>query len=384
MQKIIGLVDCDSFFASCEQAANPELIGAPVCVMSRVDETGIVLARSKSVKKMGIKMCAPYFQIKDKFPGVIFVPAHMDLYKEISNRVMDTLRNFVPDVEVASIDEAYIDLTGMDKLYKKDTPLICQDIRNAIYSDLKINVSIGLGPSKLLAKLASDYAKDMGGTFEIKPDKILESVGNLEIGQVSGVGRARQQKMQSANIFTISDFISKDDGWLESAFGITGLRLKYELLGTNISDVDASPVAPKSIQSSNRLDDFTNNPGVLQNALNGHLQNVCRVLRKWNGRAEFIGVMLKYKNFKTIYKSEKIKIPTDSMQSLSVIVQNLFEHLFEKNVIYRSCGVMIDKIDYDAPAPDLFADNTKPNKLDNAIDALEKKFGKNIVKYGHV
>ncbi len=379
MKKIIGLVDCDSFFASCEQAANPKLLDVPVCVMSRIDDTGIVLARSKLVKQMGIKMCAPYFQIKNKFPDVVFVPAHMDLYKEMSHQVMEILRQFVPEVEVASIDEAYIDLTGTDAV------TICRNIRETIYSKLKINVSIGISTSKLLAKLASDYAKEMGGIFEIKSDKILETIGDLEIGRVSGVGRARLAKMQSLNIFTIKDFLNIDDGRLETIFGITGLRLKYELMGTNISDVDSNPTAPKSIQSSHRLEDFTNNAQIIQNALNHHLQSVCRTLRKWNGRAEYIGVMLKYKNFKSVYKSEKIKIPTDNMQSISPIVQQLFKTLFEKNAIYRSCGVMIDKINYDKTALDLFSDKSSaPDKLGSAIDSLEQKFGKDIVKYGFV
>ncbi len=379
MKKIIGLVDCDSFFASCEQAANPDLRDAPVCVMSRVDDTGIVLARSKSVKQMGIKMCAPYFQIKNKFPGVIFIPAHMDLYQEMSRRVMKALSNFSPNVEVASIDEAYIDLTGTDAV------AICSDIRETIYSELKINVSIGISASKLLAKLASDYAKETNGIFEIKSDKILETIGDLEIGRVSGIGRGRLAKMQSHKIFTIQDFLHTDDVRIESLFGITGLRLKYELMGTNISDVDSNPTPPKSIQSSHRLNDFTNDVAVIQNELNHHLQSVCRTLRKWNGRAEYIGVMLKYKNFQSVYKSEKLKMPTDSMTQILPIVNNLFNQLYTPNAIYRSCGVMIDKIDYKAPAPDLFSDKSSaPDKLGSAIDSLEQKFGKDIIKYGFV
>ena len=160
-EHVIALVDCDSFFVSCEQARNSELCGKPVCVVT--GGNGCVVSRSREAKKLGVKMGMPLFMAKKDF-----------------------LRQVAPEVEVVSVDEAYADLTSLDKVYKTDYFTLAVRLREKILRETKIPVSIGLAPSKLLAKLASDKAKNTGGVFQISPDTVEDVLRQTDIGEVSG------------------------------------------------------------------------------------------------------------------------------------------------------------------------------------------------------
>ncbi|MBO6290293.1 MAG: hypothetical protein J6N45_08225, partial [Alphaproteobacteria bacterium] len=183
-QHVIALVDCDCFFVSCERKDNPDLQGKPVCVMTGGGSKGIIVSRSKEAKALGIKMGQPYFQVKPNFPTAICIPARHHRYTEISKEVMDTIKTFSPDVEVTSVDEAFIDLTSLNKVYHSTYTDIIKNIRQTVWDKVGIPVSIGLGTSKTLAKLASDKAKSNNGIFVIPPDKILDIVGSMSIEDV--------------------------------------------------------------------------------------------------------------------------------------------------------------------------------------------------------
>ena len=195
-QKIIALIDCDSFFVSCERVDNPSLQDKPVCVMTSDGNKGIIISRSKEAKALGIKMGEPFFQIRNAHSNVVFLPVRHNRYDEISKQVMDVIKTFSPDVEEVSIDEAYIDLTGLNKVYKTTYTNLIKTIRQTILEKTKIPVSIGLSSSKTLAKFASDKAKKNNGIFVIRPDKILNIIGNENIEDICGIG---QQSTKSLN-----------------------------------------------------------------------------------------------------------------------------------------------------------------------------------------
>ena len=156
-QRTIALVDCDSFFVSCEQAEKPELKNTPTCVVS--GPNGCVVSRSREAKKLGIKMGMPLFMAKKEFPTANYVCSNHAKYHEYSKKVMSCLTDYSPDIEIVSVDEAYIDLTGTEKLFKKNYVEIAKEIRQIILEKTDIPVSIGISHSKILAKLASDKAK---------------------------------------------------------------------------------------------------------------------------------------------------------------------------------------------------------------------------------
>ena len=279
-QRVIALVDCDCFFVSCERKDNPDLQGKPVCVMTGASSKGIIVSRSKEAKALGIKMGQPYFQVKPNFPTAICIPARHHRYAEISREVMNTIKTFSPDVEVTSVDEAYIDLTSLNKVYNSTYTDIIKKIRHTVWDKVGIPVSIGLSTSKILAKLASDKAKSNGGIFVIPPDKILEIVGEMPIDDVCGVGRRNSEHMKFSGIFTIKDFVGKENCWIRKAFGINGLGLKSELMGEATSLVNNEPSAPQSIQVTRSFEDFTQNLEYLEHELGRHVHEACQKLRR--------------------------------------------------------------------------------------------------------
>ena len=382
-QHIIALIDCDCFFVSCERKDNPELNGKPVCVMTGAGNKGIIVSRAKEAKELGIKMGAPYFQVKPNFPTAICIPARHHRYAEISHEVMSTIKTFSPDVEVTSVDEAYIDLTGLNKLYNATYTDIIKKIRQTVWDKVGIPVSIGLGTSKTLAKLASDKAKNNGGIFVIRPDKISDIVGNMAIEDVCGVGRQNSEHMKFSGIFTIKDFVEKDNALIRKAFGINGLSLKQELLSMATSLVNSEPSAPQSIQDTRSFEDFTQSLEFLEHALNGHVHAACQKLRRWNGFCQEVEVMLKTKDFKYYATEAKLLNPTNSDQEVRKAALQLLKTLHRPNLIYRSTGVTLKNLTYGQVQQSLF-EEIKPHddKLSHLVDELEAKFGRGIIKTG--
>ena len=382
-QHIIALVDCDCFYVSCERKDNPDLQGKPVCVMTGGGSKGIIVSRAKEAKALGVKMGQPYFQVKPQYPNAICIAARMHRYSEISKEVMDCIRTFSPDVEVTSVDEAYIDLTSLDKVYKSTYTDIIKKIRQTIWDKVGIPVSIGLSCSKTLAKLASDKAKSNNGIFVIRPDKILDVVGEMPIEDVCGIGRKNSEHMKYNGIFTIKDFVEKDNGWIRKAFGINGLNLKSELTGTATSVVNSEPSAPQSIQDTRSFEDFTQNLDYLEHELNGHIHNACQKLRRWNGFCGCVEVILKTKDFKYYATEAKLENPTNGDQEVRMTAVRLLKSLYRPNLIYRATGINLKDLSYGEIQQSLF-EEIKPHddKLSHLVDELEAKYGRGIIKAG--
>lgn len=384
-RKVIALVDCDSFFVCCEQKVNPELKGKPVCVVSNKD--GCVVSRSKEAKKMGIKMGEPLFMAKKDHPKGIYIVANHDLYSDISRQVMNKLREFSPTVEVYSIDEAFVDLTGLRRLYKMEYIDFASYIREQIKKELDINVSIGMSSSKSLAKLASDKAKrDDCGVYAINPRFAFEELKKTSIEEIWGIGRNLTQLFHRSGIITAYELVSQSDVWLDKKVGIRGVELKHELLGETVSPVSNEVKLPKSIQNTSALGTFTSDLNFIKNSLNYHIHRGCSKLRRLKAKCSVVSVMLRTKDFKVYVEKKNLEKPTCYEWEVSDIVFKLLENIYKPSVLYRSSGVMLDNITFNAAEQlFLFADSeeeTKNQKLAKCLDSLENRFGKNVVKTG--
>ncbi len=384
-RKVIALVDCDSFFVCCEQKVNPELKGKPVCVVS--NKGGCVVSRSKEAKKMGIKMGEPLFMAKKDHPKGIYIVANHDLYSDISRQVMNKLREFSPTVEVYSIDEAFVDLTGLRRLYKMEYIDLASYIREQIKKELDINVSIGMSSSKSLAKLASDKAKrDDCGVYAINPRFAFEELKKTSIEEIWGIGRNLTQLFHRSGIITAYELVSQSDVWLDKKVGIRGVELKHELLGETVSPVSNEVKLPKSIQNTSALGTFTSDLNFIKNSLNYHIHRGCSKLRRLKAKCSVVSVMLRTKDFKVYVEKKNLEKPTCYEWEVSDIVFKLLENIYKPSVLYRSSGVMLDNITFNAAEQlFLFADSeeeTKNQKLAKCLDSLENRFGKNVVKTG--
>ena len=386
-KSVIALVDCDSFFVSCEQSVNSELKGRPVCVMSGRGQC--VISRSKEAKKLGIRMGMPYFQIEGQMKKATYINANHELYSKISEKVMSILKNFSPKVEVYSIDEAFVDLMGLERLYKKNYLEIAQMIREEVLKHTDIPVSIGVSSSKSLAKLASDKAKTMGeGVFLIGARKIVPLLQNTSIDEIWGIGKNLSILLRKNGIFTAYELVCQDDLWLNKQIGIRGLEMKHELLGEMVSPVSNEVKLPKSIQKTSALAKFSSDKNYLKNSLNYHIHRACVKLRGINAKCKGGSIFLRTKDFRVFCEKKVLNVATDFELEISDIVFTLLDKLYNPNILYRSTGIILDTFTMNDEAQmSLFADekvDEKKEKLSKCFDKLEARFGKDIIQTGFV
>ncbi len=384
-KRFIALVDCDSFFVCCEQKVNPELKGKPVCVIS--NKEGCVVSRSKEAKKMGIRMGEPLFMAKKEHPKGIYIVANHDLYAEISHQVMAKLREFSPLVEVYSIDEAFVDLTGLKRLYKMEYIDLAAHIRKTIKDELDVSVSIGVSSSKTLAKLASDKAKKFDcGVYAINPRFVTEELKKTQIEELWGIGRNLTTLFHKSGIITAYELVSQSDEWLDKKVGIRAREMKHELLGETVSPVSSEVKLPKSIQNTCALGTFTSNLDFIKDAVNYHIHRGCAKLRRLRAKSGVISVMLRTKDFKVFAEKKVLEKPTCYEWEVSDISFKLLEKIYNPSILYRSSGVIFDDITFDsAEQLFLFSDteeDSKNKRLAKCIDNIESRFGKNVIKTG--
>ena len=386
---VIALVDCNNFFASCEILFNPELKGKPVCVLSNND--GCIVARSNEAKALGIKMGMPYFMAKKQFKNVVYLSGNHARYNEISKRVMTKLYDYTPNVEVYSIDEAFLDLGGTRKLHRCSYEEIIEKIRLDIKNDIGIDVSIGLSYSKTLAKLACEKAKEINkknpkiGTYKIGYKKIKDELKITPIEDIWGVGFNTASLLRKHYISSAYNFTTQNDAWIKRVMGKVGLDLKYELLGECVSPVNPNETLPKSIQKTASFASFTSDKTYIANALSYHCHRVCKKLRHHGLMSGVVSIMLRAKDFYVLSSKTTLETPTNSEFEFNLKIKEMFDEIYNPNIIYRSCGVTALKLTCEnSYQMSLFNSERieKNQKLSDAWDKIEEKFGRSKLHLG--
>ena len=244
----IALVDCNNFFVSCERLFNPKLHRRPVAVLSSND--GCIIARSAEVKAMGVPMGAPYFQWSPflKTHNVIVCSSNFSLYADLSHRVMETLSDLNPELEIYSIDEAFLDLKGIDDPLKH-----CHMIRQRVLQWVGIPVSIGIGSTKTRAKVANRIAKKTAaaqGVCSPSPEEFDLILNGLDAKEIWGIGRALAHSLAKRGIQTAGQLCNQPDLWIKNHLGVVGLRIVWELRGRACLAIEESVSAKQSIMTS--------------------------------------------------------------------------------------------------------------------------------------
>ena len=384
-QKYIALIDCDSFFVSCERKLNPELKGLPVSVVS--GERGCVIARSREAKELGVPMGIPLFQAVEKFPECIYISANHYAYSKISKSVMKILKQYSPNVQVYSIDEAFVDFTGLTKLYKKNYYDLGLDIQSKILKEVDIPVTIGISTSKTLAKLASDKAKNSKNRVALAGRLTLNKLLKItEIDEVWGIGRKLGVKLRGYGINTAYDFVKREDSWIQKRFGKNGIVTKAELLGIMVSKISNEHELPKSISDTKSFLEFSSDLQFLKNELAIHIHSCCKKLRKIDCKCGTIGILLRTKDFKTYYEKTELDTPLDFEFDISKSAFEILEKMYDSNTMYRSIGIVLENFTLSSEEQlSLFDNNSKQilnENLGKSLDKLEQKFGRNIVRTG--
>jgi len=376
-------IDMDAFYASVEQLDNPWLKGKCVIVGGSSDR-GVVSAASYEARRCGVRSAMPVFQARQKCPDGIFIPPRIGRYKEISGKIMEILRQFSPLVEVVSIDEAYMDISGSERLHG-DPETMAANIKKEIKSRLGLTCSVGVAPGKFLAKVASDLDKP-DGLILLRPQQVPEFIENLPVQKVPGVGRKTHLQLESLGINTLGDVKEFPAKMLAERVGKFGRRLIE--LASGIDHCEVTPSSPhKSISSERTLAEDTDDKKLLKKFLLKQSEEVARQLRKYDVKARTITLKLKQTDFKQFTRSRTIHTPTRSSETIFRYAAGLLDD-YQLTQKIRLVGVGTSGFtSVIRPVQLELFDRVRPSdqtweKVDRAVEAITEKFGREAIKRG--
>jgi DNA polymerase IV len=382
MERTILHIDMDAFFAAIEVLDHPEFKGKPVIVGGATNR-GVVSTANYEARKFGIHSAMPIFQAREKCPGAVFLPVNMPRYKEISEDIMKILEDFTPLVEPVSIDEAFLDIMGMEDLLGNPEQ-IARQIKDRIYNKTSLTCSIGIAPNKFLAKVASDLHKPDGLTI-IQADEVDSFLATLPVEKIPGVGKRTVEALKRHGIKTAGEIKLFSEDQLVKRFGKFGLRL-HELSHGH----DSSPVVPsremKSISAEETLSYDTNDLNLLSNKLKGFAEKVAERLRYHGRKGRAISLKIKFSDFTAVTKAKTISHATDTSQVILLTARRLLkDQPLPKKV--RLIGLEVSNLsDSEGEAQmDLFpvsTDEEREGKIDKAMDEIRGKFGRKVITRG--
>lgn len=382
-----ALIDCNNFFVSCERVINPRLEGKPVVILSNND--GCIIARSNEVKKLSVPMGAPYFKWKDYLQShnVRVFSSNYMLYGDMSRRVMETLEECMPDVSIYSVDEAFSDVSGV-----RDIHTLIKNAQQTIQQWTGIPVSIGVGPTKTLAKAANEIAKknpEHSGLLVFDSAHVaLPYLQQLGVGDLWGVGRAFGEKLPRLGVHYATDLLQKDDKWLKSNFGTPGLSLVDELRGYPRTSLDSRRDVRKSVIRSRSFGSQVYDKQEIIDAITYFADRAAQKLRKEGLRTSVIRPYFQTSRHakKRYYASKTIPLPEATNDS-RVMIQACIEAvhtLFKPGFPYRKAGIACTGIvSADTYQVSLFSEERiEDNKLMTAYDAVRERFGSDYIRIG--
>ena len=312
MERVIFHVDMDAFFVSVEELFDPSLKGKPVVVGGQRNERGVVSAASYAARKFGVHSAMPLRTAAKLCPQAIFVDGHPDRYREYSGKVYEVLNRFSPKLEMVSIDEAYVDMTGTERLH--GPPLrAAHALHNTMKAETQLNCSIGIGTSRLIAKVCSDQAKP-NGVLWILPGREVEFLAPLDVRKIPGVGKVMEKRLQEHGITKVGDLASHDEHWLKENFGALGVALSGKSRGLDAGGWFDSDIGeeegPKSISHEHTFSIDTSDAQQLESTLARLTEMVCRRLREQNLHARTLQLKLRNTAFQTITRAHTLTRPT--------------------------------------------------------------------------
>ena len=300
--------------------------------------------------------------------------------------MMKLISGYSDKMDVYSIDEAFLDITGLDKVLKLSFKEIAIKIKQDIESHIGVSVSVGIANSKVLAKLATHKAKNKNGIYVIDQNNIKNELQNIPVEEVWGVGKNIARSLRKYGIFYADEILLKDDNFYKVNYGKKGLELKYELMGISVIPLTGIKEKPKSIQRTRAFPEFSRNKRYITTELEMHLHNICKKLRMNNQKTSLIYVMLRTKDFRVFVKDKKLDVATDSEFILKKTVIELFESIFNEEIVYRSSGIYAAELqDTEKVQLPLFEQisHKKGEEVSFVIDKIEGLYGRGSISLGY-
>ena len=373
-QRYIAHFDLDSFFVSVEMLLDPSLLGKAVVVGGSRDR-GVVTTCSYEARKFGVRSAMPMRKAMELCPHAIIVKSSYGQYAKYSAWVTNIIAANAPLYEKASIDEFYIDLTGMDTFFNPLEWTI--KLRQTIMDETGLPISFGLATNKLVAKIATDEAKPNGYLF-VTPGKEKEFLAPLPVEKLGGVGKKSHQTLLGLGIYTIGDILKYDGMLLEKALGKWGTQLIRQANG--LSDSVVSPHREsKSISAENTFEENTSDLEILLAQLVGQAERVAYELRQEKKYATCVAIKFRNANFET--STRQITIPATIADSdIIKAATDLFTKLYVPGTMVRLLGVRLAGLTDTGAQTNLFDNKTEQHALYDAIDAVKNKFGKSVLR----
>jgi DNA polymerase-4 len=376
-------VDMDAFFVSVEELFDPSLKGKAVVVGGQRGERGVVSAASYEARKFGVHSAMPLRTAEKLCPHAIFLNGHLDRYREFSGKVHEVLTSFSPLVEMASIDEAYLDMTGTERLH--GPPLrAAHTLHQRMKQLTQLNCSIGIGISRLIAKISSAKAKPHGVLWVI-PGREVEFLAPLEVRDIPGVGKVTEKNLHALGIRRVGDLNKFEEAFLEEQFGKWGVALAGKARGQDAGGWFDSEVGadsdPKSVSHEHTYNTDTANIEELESTLMRLCEMVGRRLREGDLHARTIQLKLRYKDFSTITRAQTLSAATQLDTEIFQCIRNLFRKNWRRGSEVRLLGVQTSSFESPADQADLLEDGRRQrwHKALSAADRLRDRFGNTSV-----
>ena len=371
----------DAFFVSVEELFDPSLKGKPVVVGGRANERGVVSAASYAARKFGVHSAMPLRTAHKLCPQAIFVEGHRDRYIEYSGRVFEVLKQFTPTVEMASIDEAYLDLTGTQRLH--GPPLAAaHKLHAAVRQATNLNCSIGVAASRMVAKVASDQAKP-NGILWIMPGLEARFLAPLDVRKIPGVGKVTERNLHARGIRTVGDLAALTPSFLKERFGEWGVSLAGKSRGEDAGgwfDRDIGEGGPKSISHEHTFSVDTADAPTLDAMLTRLAEMVARRLRDHRLFAHTIQIKLRYSDFSTFTRARTLDRATQIDADAASAARDLFHRAWNGKPI-RLLGVYAQSLDASEGQASLLEEDKAQawRKTLQAVDKMRDKYGDQIV-----
>jgi len=380
-RRIIFHLDMDAFFVSVEELLDPSLKGKPVIVGGAKDQRGVVAAASYGARKFGVHSAMPLRTAAKLCPDGIYLDGHPDLYREYSGKVHDIIGRYSPKVEMASVDEAYLDMSGTSRLL--GPPLkAAHDLHQAIQRELDLNCSIGIGTARVVAKIASDLAKP-NGVLLVWPGHEARLFADLPIRKMPGVGKVSEARLHELGVRSFGDLAARQD--LEHLFGAYGSALAGKARGEDAGgwfDEEIGESAPKSISHEHTFGEDTADLQVLETTLARLTEMVARRLREQQFEARTIQLKLRYSDFTTVTRAHSLAEPTNSDQTILTNIRALFHNNWRAGFKVRLLGVHVSGFAEHAGSLAFDFGGEHWMQALSAADRLRDKYGESAVHIG--
>lgn len=384
MTKYIVHMDMDAFFAAIEQRDDPKLRGIPVIIGADPKAgfgRGVVSTCSYEARKFGIHSAMPISIAYNRCPKAAFLPCDMEKYHQVSEQIYEILYGFTPKIEVVSVDEAFLDITGSFHLFK--TPLnTCIELKKRIKAQTSLVASCGLAPTKMAAKIASDLEKP-DGLVQVKQDELLEFLWPLDIGKIWGLGAKTKESLNSMGIRTIRDLAKTDIRILEESFGKHGEYFWALANGIDQREIEPQEEA-KSVSNEHTFNKDTNDKDLIKRVFMRLCEKVSIRLREDNIKGKTITLKIRLEGFNTYTRAITIVSATNFVDTIYKAVMKLFDGFDRKGKKVRLLGVKVSNLISQDTRDSIFAEanSSKLEGLHKAVDKIKGKFGRGSILRG--